>query len=64
VAYFLANSIRHVTKLVNASARASCFPLGKLFLVCWVGKTIKSFAFALAGMGLIGWLTDLVEKLH
>jgi len=66
LAIFLVSAVPnpHVIKLVNASAGASRFPLWKLFPICWVGKTIKSFVFALAGMGLIGWLTDLVEKLH
>ncbi len=50
----------HIIKLVNASAGALRFPLWKLFLLCWLGKTIKSFGFALAGAGLLSWLTKLV----
>jgi uncharacterized membrane protein YdjX (TVP38/TMEM64 family) len=50
----------HIIKLVNASAGATRFPLWKWFLISWSGKIIKSFGFALAGMGLFHWLTELI----
>jgi len=52
----------HIIKLVNASAGALRFPLWKLFLLCWLGKIIKSFGFALAGAGLLPWFTETVQK--
>lgn len=50
----------HIIKLINASAAALRFPLWKMFLLCWMGKIIKCVGFALAGAGLLSWLTDLV----
>lgn len=52
----------HIIKLVNASAAASRFPVWKVFLLCWAGKTIKCFYIAVAGAGLLPWFTDLVDR--
>jgi len=52
----------HIIKLVNASAGASRFPVWKVFLLCWSGKTIKCFYIAVAGAGLLPWFTDLVDR--
>ncbi len=62
VAIFLVAAVPNIgiIKFINASAGASRFPLRKMFLVCLIGKTIKSFGFALAGVGFLSWLTDLV----
>jgi uncharacterized membrane protein YdjX (TVP38/TMEM64 family) len=63
VAIFLVSAVPiplHIIKLVNASAGASHFPVWKMFLLCWMGKIIKCFGFALAGVGLLSWITDLV----
>ncbi len=62
IAVFLSSAVPNfgVVKLVNASAGALRFSLRKWFLICWLGKTIKSFGFALAGAGLFEWLTDLI----
>ena len=49
-----------VIKLVNASAGALRFPIWKWFLISWLGKTIKSFGFAVAGAGLFHWLTGII----
>jgi len=48
-----------VAKFVNASAGASRFPLKKMFLFCLAGKIVKSLCFALAGAGLLTWITDM-----
>ena len=65
LAIFLVSAVPlplHMIKLINASAGALRFPLWKLFLLCLLGKTIKSFGFAVAGAGLLPWFTDLVER--
>ena len=63
LAIFLVSAVPNpVIKLVNASAGALRYPLWKLFLICWLGKIIKSFGFALAGAGLSFWFTKLVER--
>ena len=61
IAIFLSAAIPNigVAKFVNASAGASRFPLKKMFLFCLGGKIIKSFVFALAGAGLLTWITDM-----
>lgn len=60
-AIFLSAAIPNigVGKFVNASAGASRFPLKKMFLFCLAGKIIKSLGFALAGAGLLTWITDM-----
>ena len=61
IAIFLAAAIPSIgiTKLVNASAGVSRFPVWKMFLLCLAGKILKCFGFALAGAGLLSWITDL-----
>lgn len=49
-----------ITKFVNASAGAVRFPVRKVFVLCLAGKIIKCCGFALAGVGLISWVTDFL----
>jgi uncharacterized membrane protein YdjX (TVP38/TMEM64 family) len=62
IAIFLVAAVPNigVIKFINASAGASHFPVRKMFLLCLAGKTIKSFGFAMAGIGLLSWVTDLL----
>ncbi|MDY6912761.1 MAG: VTT domain-containing protein, partial [Chloroflexota bacterium] len=41
-----------LTKAAVVCAGALRYPFWKFFPICWAGKTIKSFMFALAGAGL------------
>lgn len=61
IAIFLASAVPSVgvTKFVNAMAGAARFPARKVFIICLAGKIVKSFGFALAGVGLLSWVTDL-----
>jgi uncharacterized membrane protein YdjX (TVP38/TMEM64 family) len=58
IAVFLVAAVPnpHIIKIVNATAGASRFPLWKWAILTWVGKMIKSFGFALVGLGLFDWL--------
>jgi uncharacterized membrane protein YdjX (TVP38/TMEM64 family) len=51
----------HLIKLVNAAAGALRFPLWKWVILTWLGKTIKSFGFAFAGIGLFGFIENWFE---
>lgn len=61
IAIFLSAAIPSVgvAKFVTASAGASRFPVRRVFFLCLAGKIIKCFVFALAGVGLLDWLTDI-----
>jgi uncharacterized membrane protein YdjX (TVP38/TMEM64 family) len=47
-------------RFVDVSAAGLHYPLRKFFPICWSGKVIKSFAFTLAGAGVIPWLGHLL----
>ncbi|MDD5092919.1 MAG: VTT domain-containing protein [Dehalococcoidia bacterium] len=48
-------------KLVVMAAGALRYPWWKFFFLCWGGKTIKDFCFALAGAGLFGVIMSLLD---
>ena len=50
-------------KLATISAGSLRYPLWKFFIFCWIGKTIKSFAFAFAGYGLFEGIRHLIDRL-
>ena len=61
---FLVSAIpNHFTKLGVISAGALHYPWWRFFLLCWVGKTLKSFGFALAGAGFFDVIVNLIEQL-
>lgn len=45
-----------VIDLAGISAGASRYPFYKFFTALWLGKTIKTLIFALAGAHSVGWL--------
>jgi len=56
--------------LAGIAAGAMRFPLGQFLLSCWVGKTIKTIAFAFGGAQLINpierffeWLLEVLGRL-
>lgn len=48
--------------LAGIAAGAVEFPIWRFLLVCWVGKTIKSLGFALAGYWGIHWALDILQR--
>jgi uncharacterized membrane protein YdjX (TVP38/TMEM64 family) len=48
-------------KLVVVASGALRYPWWKFFLLCWGGKTIKDFAFAMAGAGLFSVIVHLLD---
>jgi membrane protein DedA with SNARE-associated domain len=50
-------------KLATVAAGALRYPLWKFFIFCWGGKTIKSLAFAYAGVGLFDGIKSLIERI-
>ena len=62
ITIFLVSAIpNNLTKLVVIAAGTLRYPWVKFFLVCWAGKTIKSFCFALAGAGLFHIVIDILR---
>ena len=56
---FLVSAVpNHFVKVVGAAAGALRFPVWKFYLVCCIGKIIKSLEFAFAGR----WLFPLVSQ--
>ncbi|MFC2058024.1 VTT domain-containing protein [Chloroflexota bacterium] len=61
---FLVSAIPNfLVKLASAAAGAIKYPVWKFFLLCWAGKTIKSFGFAFAGWGLFTMVKELFERI-
>ena len=50
-------------KLATIAAGSLRYPLWKFFIFCWMGKTIKSFAFAFAGYGLFDGIKHLIDRI-
>lgn len=44
--------------LAGIAAGVLRIPLGRFLVACWLGKTLKTTLIALAGAGLLPWLTD------
>jgi len=59
---FLVSAVpNHFVKLVGAAAGALRFPVWKFYLVCCIGKIIKSLGFAYAGLGLFSLVSRYFE---
>ena len=52
----------NLTKIPVIAAGALRYPWWKFFLICWGGKTVKSFGFAIAGAGFFHIIVDLWER--
>jgi membrane protein YqaA with SNARE-associated domain len=60
---FLVSAIPNFgTKLATTAAGTLRYPVGKFFLYCWAGKTLKSLAFAFAGAGFFEGVKNLFER--
>ncbi|MBE0479420.1 MAG: VTT domain-containing protein [Dehalococcoidia bacterium] len=49
-------------KLATAAAGALRYPISRFLFFAWIGKTIKSLAFAFAGAGFFEGITRLIER--
>ncbi|MDP7558958.1 MAG: VTT domain-containing protein, partial [Planctomycetota bacterium] len=64
IALFLVSAVpNNLTKVAVIAAGALRYPWWKFFLLCWGGKTIKSFAFAMAGAGFFNVALSLIERI-
>jgi len=64
ITLFLVSAVpNNLTKVVVIAAGALRYPWWKFFLLCWGGKTIKSFMFAIAGAGLFNAVLDIINRL-
>ena len=60
---FLVSAVpNYLIKLVVVAAGTLRYPWWRFFLLCWAGKTIKSFGFAIAGVGFFNLIVNLLER--
>ncbi len=64
ITIFLVSAVPNTfTKFAVVAAGALRYSWWKFFVLCWAGKTIKSFGFAIAGAGFFNVIVNLIERL-